>query len=442
MKTKLKSVLALLLIIMLSVTSTITVRAADKKGNMFTYDKMKMKITKTATTSEPGEVTITSYANKKSIKELNIPGTVEYNKLKYKVTRIESFTFQNSKFNKVKIPNSIITIGNSAFRKCTNLTTITVPKNATLGSAVFRECTSLESAILSEGITIIPTSTFYGCTQLATVNIPDTVSKIDNFAFSKTNIKEVILPKGLTEIGQDAFSNCKALTSIYIPNTVKTVGMSAFKGCTSLTATIPKYSLYEKDLIDYNIKYNYSNESVFLVEKLEANAPENDIIYYKITNNTTTTYSYFLVECLLLDSAGDQVGGGSSSLQFIFKPGDSTVFGVSTKDKTYSDAKLIVTGSTNNKIYQDMSSYISASFKDDPTKDYDQLVEITSTSPKKIGSVYVEVVLYKDNKVVSIGNCSFYDVYKGVLTQPIYYYFNENLDYNSYTTNVTAFTLK
>lgn len=134
MKNKLKSILALLLMITLVATNFITVSAAVKKGDVFTYDKMTMKITKTATTDETGEVTITSYANKKSTKELNIPGTVEYNKLKYKVTRIESFTFQNSKFNKVKIPNSIITIGNSAFRKCTNITTITVPKNAILFS--------------------------------------------------------------------------------------------------------------------------------------------------------------------------------------------------------------------------------------------------------------------------------------------------------------------
>lgn len=442
MKTKLKSVLALLLIIMLGATSTITVKAADKKGYIFVQDKMTFKITKTATSDNPGEVTITGYSNKKSTKELNIPGTVEYNKLKYRVTSIDRFTFQNSKFSKVKIPSTVINIGYSAFKKCTNLTSITVPKNVILGDLVFRECTSLKSAILGEGMTSIPTSTFYGCTKLTTVKIPNTVTKIDIFAFSKTNIKEVVLPEGLTEIGQDAFSNCKALTSIYIPSTVKTVGRYAFKGCTNLTATIPKYTLYEKDLIDSNIKYNYSNESMFLVEKLEANAPENGIVYYKITNNTPTTYSYFQVECLLLDSAGDQVAGGNSNLQFIFNPGDSTVFGVSTKDKTYSDAKLIVTGNTNNKIYQDMSSYIDVSFKDDLTKDYDQFVEITSTSPKKIGSVYVEVVFYKDNKVVYISDCSFYDVYKGVLTQPIYYYFASSLDYNSYTTNVIAFDVK
>lgn len=440
MKNKLKSILALLLMIALVATNFITVSAAVKKGDVFTYEKMKMKITKTATTSEPGEVIITSYINKKSTKALNIPDTVEYDKKNYKVTSIDYSAFKNSKFTKVTIPSTITNIKDSAFMKCTNLTSVEIPKNVILGRLTFRECTSLKTVILGEGIKNIPTSTFYGCTQLTTVNIPDTVSKIDNFAFSKTNIKKIVLPEDLTEIGQDAFSNCKALTSIYIPSTVKTVGRYAFKGCTNLTATIPKYTLYEKDLIDSNIKYNYSNESVFLVEQIEANAPENGIIYYKITNNTTTTYSYFQVECLLLDSAGDQVGGSNSNLQFIFKPGDSTVFGVLAKDKTYTDIKLITSGNILNKGYKDMSSYIAASLHDDKTINYDHLLEITSTSPKKIDSVDVEIVFYKDNKIVYMSNCSFNNVYKGDLTQP--FYLPADFDYNSYTTNVTAFTLK
>lgn len=440
MKKKLKSMIALILMLALVSTNFITVSAADKKGYVFVQDKMTFKITKTATPDKPGEVTITSYASKKSTKELNIPGTVEYNKMKYKVTSIDKFSFQNSKFKKVKIPNTVTNIGNSAFRKCTNLTSITVPKNVTLGMFIFRECTSLKSAILSEGITSIPTSTFYGCSQLTTVKIPNTVSKIDNFAFSKTKLQEVVLPKELTEIGQDAFSNCKALTSIYIPSTVKTVGMYAFKGCTSLTATIPKYTLYEKDLIDSNIKYNYSDESMFLVEQLEANSPEDGIVYYKITNTTPTNYINFSVGYLFIDSIGDEIGGGGTIPKSLFKSGDATVFEIYTEDKTYTDIKLIVTGDIISKAYKDMSSYITVSLNDDPTDLYDQFLEITSTSPKQINTVNVDIVFFKNNKVVYISDKNFYGIYKGGSKERIH--FPKNLDYTSYTMNITAYNEK
>ena len=439
MKNKLKSILALLLMITLVATNFITVSAAVKKGDLFVQDKMTFKITKTATSSNHGEVSITGYSNKKSTKELNIPSTVKYNKTNYKVTSIDSFTFQKSKFNKVKIPNTIKNIGNSAFRKCINLTSVTVPKNVSLGSLVFRECTSLKSAILSEGITNIPTSTFYGCTNLSTVKIPVTISKIDNFAFSKTNIKEVILPKGLTEIGQDAFSNCKALTSIYISSKVKTVGRYAFKGCTNLIATIPRYSMAEKVLLDDNIKYEYSDESVFLVESIEANVIEDGITYYKVTNNTSTTYYTFSVEYLLLDSTKDQIGGGNASSKLLFKPGDSTVFGIQTKDKTYSDFKLIVIGDTINKTYKDMSRYIDVTLKKE-SNNYDNNLEITSTSPSKIDYVNIEIIFYKDNKLVYMWGCNVDSFYKGIEKKTIY--FPNNLEYNSYATNITAISKK
>lgn len=418
MKNKLKSILALLVMITLVATNFITVSAAVKKGDVFTYDKMTYQITKTATSSNPGEVTITGFSNKKSTKELNIPSKVEYNKLKYKVTSIDRSTFKNSKFKKVNIPDTITKIDKYAFYKCTNLTSITIPTNTQLSPSAFQNCTSLKIVTLNEGIASIPAYAFSECTELTNITIPDTVTRIDSYAFNK----------------------CSSLTSLSIPSSVNVVIAKAFKGCINLTVSIPKYALYEKDFVDSNIKYNYSKESVFLVEQLEANVLENGIVYYKITNTTSTTYSYFSVECLLLDSNQDQVGGGSSNLQFIFKPGDSIVFGVLTKDKTYADIKLITSGNILNKGYKDMSNYISASLHDNKTINYDHFIEITSTSPKKIGNVYVEVVFYKDNKVAYISNCSFYDVYKGDLTQP--FYLPADIEYNSYTTNIIAFNVK
>lgn len=393
---KIKLILSLLLIITLGVTGVPTVNAAVKKGDTFAYDSMNFKITTTSTSDRVGEVTVTGYSNKKTTQELNIPSRVEYNKMKYKVTSISYGAFKNSKFKKATIPNTIKKIDGQAFMKCTNLKSVT----------------------LSKGITSIPLSAFNGCTKLTDITIPSMVSKIE----------------------PHAFSGCASLKKITINKNILTVGQDAFKGCNNLTVTIPKYTTYEKDLIDNDIKYTYSNESVFSVEQIDANTPGNGIVYYKITNSTPLTYSYFSVECLLLDSSQDQIGGENSSLKILFKPGDSTVFGVQTKDKIYSEVKLIVNGSPINKAHKDMSNYINVSLVDDKTINYDQFLEITSASSKKIDMVNIEVVFYNDNKLVYISNFSFDNVYKGVSTQP--FYFPSDLNYDSYTTNITAITIK
>lgn len=143
---------------------------------------------------------------------------------------------------------------------------------------------------MNEGITSIPAYVFSECTKPTYVTISDIVTRIDSYAFNK----------------------CSSLTSLNIPISVNSVITKAFKGCTSLTVLIPKYTLYEKDFINSNIKYNYSNESVFLVEQMDAYATEKGIVYYRVTNNTTTTYYNFNVGCLLIDSTSDQVGGEST----------------------------------------------------------------------------------------------------------------------------------
>ena len=81
-------------------------------------------------------------------------------------------------------------------------------------------------------VTSIGEEAFMRSNELTSVTIPNTVTSIGDFAFEECdNLTSVILPNSVTSIGNYAFSVCKNLTSIAIPNSVTSIGESAFYGC-------------------------------------------------------------------------------------------------------------------------------------------------------------------------------------------------------------------
>jgi len=155
------------------------------------------------------------------------------------VTEIGYYAFYGcTSLTSVTIPDSVTTIGWYAFYGCTSLTSVTIPDSVTtIGEGVFRECTSLTSVTIPDSVTTIGSSAFYGCTSLTSVTIPDSVTTIEDYAFSGcTSLESVTIPDSVTTIEWRAFSGCTSLTSVNIPDSVTSIGDFAFYGCTSLTS--------------------------------------------------------------------------------------------------------------------------------------------------------------------------------------------------------------
>ena len=114
----------------------------------------------------------------------------------------------------INIPNSVTTIGNSAFKYCTALTTINIPNS----------------------VTTIGNYAFSGCEALTSINIPNSVTTIGNFAFSYCyKLKQVDIPNSVTTLCEGLLKNCSSLESIRIHKDVVEIEESVFDGCTKLT---------------------------------------------------------------------------------------------------------------------------------------------------------------------------------------------------------------
>ena len=161
------------------------------------------------------------------------------------VTTIKLSAFQScTALTSVTIPGSVTTIVQYAFYSCTELTSVTIPNSVTIiGDGAFQLCTKLTSVTIGNGVTSIGISAFQSCTSLTSVTYTPTskVATIGGNAFWLcTSLTSVTIPNSVTSIGTYAFYSCAALTSVTIGNGVTSIGVGAFYSCTSLTSmTIP-----------------------------------------------------------------------------------------------------------------------------------------------------------------------------------------------------------
>ena len=81
------------------------------------------------------------------------------------------------------IPNSVTTIGDSAFNLCRSLTSVTIPKSVTTIEGAFSSCSSLTSVTIPNSVTTIAGSAFSWCSNLTSVTIPNSVKKFGEAAF-------------------------------------------------------------------------------------------------------------------------------------------------------------------------------------------------------------------------------------------------------------------
>ena len=197
--------------------------------------------------------------------DIVIPETVIFNNVTYTVTSIGESAFSRcTGLTSVAIPNSVTSIGGAAFYECSGLTSVEIPNSVTsIGSSAFSRCSGLTSVVIPNSVTSIGSDAFAYCSGLTNIEIPGSVSSIGMNAFRNCSklenviicngvtsivdsmfwecigLTNVTIPNSVTSIDAYAFANCKNLENIEVPNSVKKIGHGAFQLCKLKTFTIP-----------------------------------------------------------------------------------------------------------------------------------------------------------------------------------------------------------
>ena len=156
------------------------------------------------------------------------------------------------KRGRVVIPNTVTSIGDRAFERCSSLISLTLPASVTnIGGRAFPEYENFTLHLEGTGHFVIKDDILYTAdlkkviwcpaSKRGSVVIPDTVTSIENRAFSGCRfLCSLTLPTSLTSIGNSTFSGCSSLRSLTLPTSLTSIGDSAFSGCSSLRSlTLP-----------------------------------------------------------------------------------------------------------------------------------------------------------------------------------------------------------
>ena len=149
----------------------------------------------------------------------------------------EIVSFRNQKIESYIIPDSVTSIGDYAFSRCSSLSNIVISNSVTnIGKCAFYLCRSLSNIVVPNSVISIGDCAFSCCSSLSNIVIPDSVIDIGNDAFSDCSfLSNIVIPDSVTDIGNDAFSHCSSLSNIVVPNSVISIGNRAFWDCSSLS---------------------------------------------------------------------------------------------------------------------------------------------------------------------------------------------------------------
>lgn len=253
--------------------------------------------------------------------------------IKENTVGIADYAFYNAeRMTSVTIPDSVKTIGRSAFYKCASLTSAVLPQELTeIKDYTFYHCDELTLPLLPASLKRIGQSAFYKCKLVAesadtaedTLTLPDGVEEIGPFAFygcsyeyaDKTEmgvthiggVDNVVLGSGVKTVGEQAFALMTSLKTVTIGSSTETLADKAFYKCTSLTSVI-----FGESLKKIGNKAFYSCENL-KEAVLPAVTAVGNYAFYKCT-------SLAALSAATVETVGDAAFSGCTSLKEVAFP--------------------------------------------------------------------------------------------------------------------------
>ena len=153
----------------------------------------------------------------------------------------------NNQDDTYKVPDGIVSIGESAFANAKKLKSVYLPNS----------------------VINIENNAFIRCHKLTNIEINKNIVSIGDYAFAYCfNLPSFELSDKITSIGSAAFLQCENLTTFYIPKSVKYIGEQAFEYCKSLKEiycypTEPP-TIYPKYSTNYGYSLGWINPTIYV----------------------------------------------------------------------------------------------------------------------------------------------------------------------------------
>ena len=202
----------------------------------------------------------------------------------------DNFLSNYSSLNSIRLPNTLTSLPENAFKNCTGLQVVDLSACTNLTSipnGCFQSCSSLEVVRGFEKIKTVGNNAFDGCSSLPLpdlsnvtsvgergfrktrgdsnykVTIPSSLTSIGSESFSEGSFKELEIKEGITSLSKLAFAYNEDLTRITIPSSVSQIqydngtstNNNAFTGSdnintVSINANNSSYYSYATSIVD------------------------------------------------------------------------------------------------------------------------------------------------------------------------------------------------
>lgn len=141
------------------------------------------------------------------------------------VRRIGDYAFQGGDYETVEIGDGVVEIGEGSFYSY---------GDDSIESDVAAKC-HLKKVRLGNSVETIGRAAFYNNEKLESIDLPASLASIGDYCFYDCRaLKKIAIPNSVVSIKEGAFSSCASLERAEIGNGVTTIEEKAFENCTSL----------------------------------------------------------------------------------------------------------------------------------------------------------------------------------------------------------------